>query len=75
MRSLPWKEEILSICKRREKTDCHNLGNLVEGEAVSLAVGLLLHQVDYPFDIRGMFVDSSEIEVGSPRHLFDHWFK
>ena len=40
-----------------------------------LAVGLLLHHADYPFNIRGVFVGSSDIDVSPPGHPFDHWFK
>ena len=48
---------------------------MVEGEAVSLASGLLLHHAYSPLHIRGVFVGSSDIDVGSPIHPLDHWFK
>ena len=40
-----------------------------------LAACSLLHHADSPLDIRGVFVGSSDIEVGTPGHPFDHWFK
>ena len=55
--------------------DFHDLGNLVEGEAVYLAAGSLLHQADSLFDIRGVVVGSSEIYVAPPGHPFNYWFK
>ena len=48
---------------------------MVEGGAVLLAAGLLLHHADSLFNIRCVFVGSSEIDVGFPGHPFDHWFK
>ena len=40
-----------------------------------LTAGSLLHRADSPFGIRGMFVGSSNIDVGAPGHHFDHLFK
>ena len=42
---------------------------------MSLAEGLLLHHADSLFDIRGVFVGRSDIDVGAPGYPFDHWFK
>ena len=48
---------------------------MVEGEAVSLEEGSLLHHADSLLYIRGVSVGSSKIDVGAPGHTFDHLFK
>ena len=42
---------------------------------MALTAGSLLHHADSPFDIRGVFVESSIIDVGAPGHPFGHLFK
>ena len=40
-----------------------------------MTASLIFQHADSLFGIRGIFVDSSDIDVRAPGHPFDHWFK